>query len=586
MSALVYSHKYEGTTTFSSSDTAKSISLPASVNRSRCLVFIEPITGTLASYSHMAFEYWLDPSGATLEIERQAASDTVIVAYKVLVFTSGFTNNWYRFTTGASWGTSYVETISSVNLSRTAVIGSYRRSQNNREHDNGSAWFRLSSTTGLEVNRYNGSYTAENTCSVQVVEFDSDSGVNVQQVDYSFGNTLIQTYSISAVTPAQSSVFGSGGSSVFNVEDWFIAVQVESLTSTVLTLRNNRNAAAPFVMGTAFVIDWGANVSVQSGRTTATSYTSTTLTQAISTVTSANSVVLTNTGSNFWFQHYGLPSGSGNYFNRLWRSSLSSNTQITFTRVNSTSAGQDQGWQVLDFTNTMSGGGGTQNLTAPYFQNTNNFYNHTIVAGQVTLNQAGVLNNTNTFYSHTISTGDVELEPPLLTNNNTFYSHTISAGTSVLSVSSRLDNTNTFYTHTITGDGIVLIQTDRFDNTNTFYGPTITVGSVTLSPNLLTNTNTFYSHTINSIVELEQHTRFDNTNTFYTHTISLSELVLRPELLLNENIFFEHHIVGSVQTLTQTSLYVNPNIFYDVKFKYPTFTRVRYNPVYRPRLRS
>lgn len=359
MAALSVVRVLSGSVSVGSGDTLKTVSLPATVKRDKTIVLFGQSVDSSPNWGRLMFECWLNDDGLgnadTLSFERNG-SDTVDLTWHLIEFGAGVTVHWERFSTGASWGTTYTHALPTAPAGRTLLIPSFQHSQGNKEADRAATRFRLISGPAIELTRGANDSTAHG-CTVQVAVFDADSGVSVQQVDFALNNTTTNTQSISTVTPGQTSVFATSHNNVFNIEDWIFAVKLDSLTATSLTMYNGRNNAAVSVTGTAFVVDWGTGVAVQRGTYTASSVTATSINVTISTVDPAYTVADVAGAGTWWFQHNGV--NSTMWQNRMMRAEIAGATTLTLYRGASTSADQDQGWQVIDFSGIAGGGGGT-----------------------------------------------------------------------------------------------------------------------------------------------------------------------------------------------------------------------------------
>jgi hypothetical protein len=142
--------------------------------------------------------------------------------------------------------------------------------------------------------------------------------------------------------------------------------------------------------------------------------------------------------------------------------------------------------RTVDFEFAPSGGS-PQSLSPVRLDNTNSFFNATVVRGTVTL-QPGLLSNSQAFFAATVTRGTVTLQAGLLSNSQTFFTPTVTRGTVSLQPG-LLSNSQTFYSAQLVLTNS--IQPAPFTNTNNVFVPTATRQ---LSANLFISGNDFYSH--------------------------------------------------------------------------------------------
>lgn len=89
-----------------------------------------------------------------------------------------------------------------------------------------------------------------------------------------------------------------------------------------------------------------------------------------------------------------------------------------------------------------------------------------------------------------------------------------------------------------------LTQSATFTDADTFYTPTVTPGAVTLSPSL-----------------------YSDADTFYTPSVSVGAVTLLPALFTDADAFYTPTVTqASPQTLTQSAVFENGNIFFEHRF--------------------
>lgn len=196
-----------------------------------------------------------------------------------------------------------------------------------------------------------------------------------------------------------------------------------------------------------------------------------------------------------------------------------------------------------------------QSLLPPLLTNTQSFFAPSVSVGAVALTPA-LYSNTQTFYAATVTRGAISLAPALLTNSQSFYAPTISAIYRL--TPAQLTTAQTFYTATV-ARGSVALTASLLTNAQTFYSPAVTSRN-TLTPAILTNSQAFYGPTVVRATITLTPARYDNSQTFYAATVAQSNVVILPPLVANAQSFFSP-TVKPRNTLTATRL-TNAQTFY------------------------
>lgn len=356
MAALSIKQILTGTVPLASGDAFVDVSLSPSVTRSKCFLVFRVSSGDTWTPQRHYCAGLIASDGSKITFTRASnpAVDTVITWY-IVECDAGFTTTWLSIDTGDSWGGTHNETISSVTLARTMVIASHQgRTSGTASANHYVTRFELTSTTNLRLTCLQSALSV--AAEVQIVEFDSDSGVSVQQITQTLTTASSADTSISAVTVANTLLFGSVDTTTTTNQDQH-ATGWSELTSTT-NLRTIRIGSTGDLTGTTFVVDFGGGAA-QRGWQTNSSYTSATMTETISAVTVANSTVQIGGGP---FTYGQVGAGNSNWHQRMFRPTITSTTQITATREVTNSTTCAMYWQVMDWTALM-GGGPTYTLT-------------------------------------------------------------------------------------------------------------------------------------------------------------------------------------------------------------------------------
>jgi hypothetical protein len=238
--------------------------------------------------------------------------------------------------------TSNTATISSVNTSNTVVVwGGFKTD------DSGffaqAVWPRIELTDATTVTASrNISSTSTVTVYATIVEFDSSmiSSVQAGTVTLSSAQTS-NTATISAVTTSRSVVFYLGAINAINgLTPAAILFTVALTNSTTVTVARNTTGSSAMTAG-FIVVEFQAAViqSVQARSKTYTSPGNTTETDAISSVTTANTMLVWN----------GISQGSTSWANALYNLELTGSTAVTLKRSGNTTTSRTINYTVLEF---------------------------------------------------------------------------------------------------------------------------------------------------------------------------------------------------------------------------------------------
>lgn len=357
MAALSIKRIVKGSATIASGNASVSVAIGANVTSSKTRVVAKGAPGDTWSPERLYFTIELNDIGGGLSDEitfTRAGSPAVAlyIEWHLIEYEAGASVTWLSYNTGASWGGTHDETISAVDLDKTLVIPSYRVANTTTGTTlHYLCRWELTSATNLRVTSKDSTLAV--AAVVQIVEYDSDSGVTVQQVTQAMAGTTTENATISTVTLAHTLVFGSSETSSTNGNDIMNCGWAELTSTTNLQFR--RRGTADTYTATAFVVDYGAGAA-QRGYNEQSNYTSLTIDQTISAVDTDFSTAQLG-GGTFAFGHVGAT--STNWQIRAFVPTLTSATNLRGTRqfTNSTACGI--AWQVMDWSALMAGGGPT-----------------------------------------------------------------------------------------------------------------------------------------------------------------------------------------------------------------------------------
>lgn len=238
--------------------------------------------------------------------------------------------------------TSGTATISSVNTSNTVVLwgGFYTANVGTSARE---VMPRLTLTDSTTVTASRNTSSASYTVVVKavVIEFDSSVVSSVQYGTIAFTTTeTSQTATISSVTTSRSVVFYLGNiSSTLGQTPTNLLFHLTLTNATTVTAARNVSGSASMTMGFVVVEFQSAVIqSVQARAKTLTS-SSTSDTDTISSVTTANTLLIWN----------GILTGSTGWTNGLYRVTLTNSTTVTLTRTGTATTSRNIRYTVLEF---------------------------------------------------------------------------------------------------------------------------------------------------------------------------------------------------------------------------------------------
>jgi hypothetical protein len=284
------------------------------------------------------------------------ASVSAIVRYWVIEFDAGLT---VTHKTGNGTFNTNIAIGSTVDLGKTFAIVSAKADTATSTQGLTTIGVDIVSTTNFQIVATSTSIQSATDWAVQIVEFDSDSGANVEAATIVMNAVATNTATIGAVTIANCMLIGSSTSNE-NFGQTGRLCHLSSLDDTT-TLRVTRATGSQTETCFCFVIDWGSNVEIQSGTSviTFTEGVSESISiTALSSGSTSDAIVFTRGGS-FSTQREG---GGGSEPSEAIEISLDSTTQITSTRADGSQNSDTYLFQVVDFAGFVPAVGGASLL--------------------------------------------------------------------------------------------------------------------------------------------------------------------------------------------------------------------------------